>query len=179
VQASSIFTATDSLAQAYAYPYEGFALGVAEVASTTTTDANQSTTTPATPTPTTPTSSPSAVSSTATAFPASSPTPLSSGTIAGIVIGSVGCVLLAASLLLLFLRYRQHHSHGTSHSRTRNELPASPSSVAPSGNNGYLKSADWARPPPILDQLTEMPHEQMLRWHELDAAERKGETGKT
>jgi hypothetical protein len=86
IKASSIFTATDSAAQAFAYPYEGFALGTAVVANTT--PGGSQLTSP---------------------FTASQST--GSHSSAGIIAGAVICVLIVVGLLVaavfFALRYRR------------------------------------------------------------------------
>jgi hypothetical protein len=98
-KATSIYTATATNAQAFAYPYEGFALGVAVVQSTTgTRSASQATQTAAAST---------AASSSPTAA-ASSSHYLSGGAIAGIVIGVLAGVALILAAAYLILRHRRN-----------------------------------------------------------------------
>jgi hypothetical protein len=159
LEASSIFTATDSLAQAYAIPYEGFAFGVAEVASvepSAITTANTAASSSAAPAAT-------ATGATATASASSSSTSLSSGTIAGVVVGAVAGVLLFLFLpAVLFWRRRRRDS--PRNLATELAVPQYvPDPVIP----------EKASPPIEMPQTHpqrwhELPHSQEERWHELD-----------
>lgn len=91
IKASSIFTATNTNDQAFAYPYEGFALGVAVLASMT-----------------------GSSQATATSTPASLPFDdtgagsggMKSGAVAGLVIGSITAVFLLVAVVAFSLNYR-------------------------------------------------------------------------
>jgi hypothetical protein len=93
IKASSIFTATNSLDQAFAYPYEGFALGVAVLASTTGSTGSQ-------PTSTT-------VSSTASPAGGLQSSQRNTGILAGAIVGSVVAALLLTGIVALMLNYRR------------------------------------------------------------------------
>lgn len=160
LEASSIFTATDSLAQAYAIPYEGFAFGVAEVASvesSATTTANTAASSSAAP-------AAAATGATATASASSSSTSLSGGAMAGVVVGAVAGALLFLFLpALLFWRRRRRRD---SPRNLASEL-AVPQYVPDP------VSAEKALPPIEMPQTQpqrwhELPHSQEDRWHELD-----------
>ncbi|KAG0650366.1 hypothetical protein D0Z07_3389 [Hyphodiscus hymeniophilus] len=107
LKATSIFTATDSAAQAFASPYEGFALGVVVVQSTTGAGSS------------TPASTGSLLSSSSvTAAPNSGAlrkhsSTLSSGAIAGIVIGALAGLALLALASFFILRHRRRNYHVT------------------------------------------------------------------
>ncbi|KAN0117867.1 hypothetical protein V8E51_003844 [Hyaloscypha variabilis] len=90
IQASSIFTATGTSDQAFAYPYEGFALGVAVLASTTNP------------------SLAAATSETSTPFEETGTGPggMSHGAVAGIVLGCIITVFLLVALVVFALNYR-------------------------------------------------------------------------
>lgn len=99
IKASSIFTATGSLDQAFAFPYEGFALGVAVVASTTPT-APQSTSISTTS------------SDTASSQPESMASNRNTGVIAGTIIGSIAAALLLTGLVVFMINYRRKRMSG-------------------------------------------------------------------
>jgi hypothetical protein len=107
IQASSIFTATDSLAQAYAYPYEGFAFGVAQLASTTASTTPPAASTSAAATASSTSTPAAAQTSSPSSATTSSSSSLSGGAIAGVVIGVLAGVALLALALLAALRYRR------------------------------------------------------------------------
>lgn len=92
IKASSIFTATNSGDQAFALPYEGFALGVAILASTTSKNSQATSTSNSE-------SSPFEASNSGSGK-------MSSGAVAGIIIGSIIAVLLLVGLAVLALNYR-------------------------------------------------------------------------
>jgi hypothetical protein len=91
IKASSIFTATGTSDQAFAYPYEGFALGVAVLASTTQ-------------------SSQAAATSTIVSTPFDETDAgsggMSHGAIAGLVLGCISSVLFLVALVMFALNYR-------------------------------------------------------------------------
>ena len=91
IKASSIFTATGTSDQAYAYPYEGFALGVALLKSTTTSSqAIATSTTVSTPFDETDVGSGD----------------LSHGAVAGLVLGLLSLVLFVVAVVIFALNYR-------------------------------------------------------------------------
>jgi hypothetical protein len=91
IKASSIFTATGTSDQAYAYPYEGFALGVALLNSTTTSSqATATSTTVSTPFDETDVGSGD----------------LSHGAVAGLVLGLLSLVLFVVAVVIFALNYR-------------------------------------------------------------------------
>jgi hypothetical protein len=91
IKASSIFTATGTSDQAYAYPYEGFALGVALLNSTTTSSqATATSTTVSTPFDETDVGSGD----------------LSHGAVAGLVLGLLFLVLFVVAVVIFALNYR-------------------------------------------------------------------------
>jgi hypothetical protein len=92
IKASSIFTATGTSDQAYAYPYEGFALGVAVLASTTRSSQATETSKEA--------FSPFEESDTGSGG-------MSHGAVAGLVLGCIIIVLLLVTLVVFALSYRQ------------------------------------------------------------------------
>jgi predicted protein tyrosine phosphatase len=91
IKASSIFTATGTSDQAFAYPYEGYALGVAVLASTTR-------------------SSPPAATSTVDSEPFddidTGSGGMSHGAVAGLVLGSILAVLFVVAFIVFALNYR-------------------------------------------------------------------------
>jgi hypothetical protein len=91
IKASSIFTATGTSDQAFAYPYEGFALGVAVLASTT-----QSLHAAATST------------TVSTLFDETNAGSggMSHGAVAGLVLGCISSVLFLVALVIFALNYR-------------------------------------------------------------------------
>ncbi|KAH6707941.1 hypothetical protein BKA61DRAFT_697765 [Leptodontidium sp. MPI-SDFR-AT-0119] len=105
VKASSLFTATNSLDQAFAYPYEGFALGVAIVASTTPPPRSR------------PTSTTSTSTSTSTSIPGSQTGVFSNssdgsgssnaGVLAGAIVGSILAALVLTGIIAWALHYRR------------------------------------------------------------------------
>lgn len=177
ILASSLFTATNSLAQAYAYPYEGFAFGVAEVASTTASTTATASTASSTPVP-----APAQLSS--SSVTASSSSGLSGGAIAGIVIGAVAGVALLALALFALLRYRRRRLAGPEVPPYEPDMQyqaPDPSTVPASGANGVdtVGSDDMGgdkkpNQPEIASEMEaknivqEMP-EEPHRWHELES----------
>jgi hypothetical protein len=95
IKASSIFTATGSLDQAFAFPYEGFALGAAVVASTT------------------PTGSIATSTSSSTSSQADNARPTNNtGSIVGAIIGSILAALLFTGVIAFMLDYRRKRMSG-------------------------------------------------------------------
>jgi hypothetical protein len=91
IKASSIFTATGTSAQAFAYPYEGFALGVAVLASTTPpTQAAATSTTASTP-----------FDETDAGLGG-----MSHAAVTGLVLGCISSVLFLVALVMFALNYR-------------------------------------------------------------------------
>lgn len=90
IKASSIFTATGTSDQAFAYPYEGYALGVAVLASTTGTGGAAATSVDSNPFDVTDTGSGG----------------MSTGAVAGLVLGCISTVLAVVALIIFALRYR-------------------------------------------------------------------------
>lgn len=93
IQASSLFTATGSLDQAYAFPYEGFALDKATLTGITSTGSQIPISTTTSP----PTGSSKAKDSSA----------LSTGALAGIIIGAIFAALLLTGAVVIMLKYRK------------------------------------------------------------------------
>ncbi|KAL2063181.1 hypothetical protein VTL71DRAFT_6253 [Oculimacula yallundae] len=105
VKASSLFTATNSQDQAFAYPYEGFALGAAIVASTTPPARSR----PTSSTSSTSTSTPTSGSQT-DAFSNTSDrsgTRSMAGILAGAIVGSIFGALILAGIVFWALHYRR------------------------------------------------------------------------
>ena len=92
IKASSIFTATGTSDQAYAYPYEGFALGVAVLKGTTT--SSQATATSTT------------VSTTFDETDVGSGN-MSHGAVAGLVLGLLSLVFFVVAFVIFALNYRR------------------------------------------------------------------------
>jgi hypothetical protein len=189
IQASSIFTATDSLAQAYAYPYEGFAFGVAQLASTTasTTPASSSPTSAA-PTASSTSTPAAAQTSSSSSATTSSSSSLSGGAIAGIVIGVLTGVALFGLALFAVLRYRrrrrgegavppyepemQYHAQDSSAvggGEGTNGMGGGGNGVDAMGVDKKLypegQVASEMEAKHVLQEMPEEPH----RWHELES----------
>ncbi|CZR66350.1 uncharacterized protein PAC_16251 [Phialocephala subalpina] len=127
IKASSIFTATNSQAQAFAFPYEGFALGVAVVASTTPTGSST-----ATGTSTTSSATASSDSSNSSQIETTS-SKSNTGAVAGAIIGSILAALFLTGGVYLMINYRRKRMSGqnqdgqfpdyASHLRLQNASP--------------------------------------------------------
>ncbi|PVH79952.1 hypothetical protein DL98DRAFT_588946 [Cadophora sp. DSE1049] len=102
VKASSLFTATNSQDQAFAFPYEGFALGAAIVASTTPPPRSRPTST-STATSTSPPGSATGVFSDSSNESESS----NAGVLAGAIVGSILGALIMTGIIAWALHYRK------------------------------------------------------------------------
>lgn len=121
VTETAAFTASVTNAQAYAYPIDGYAFGVAEVASITS--AITSTASSTSSVPSTSTSSTAAATSTAVNSGSSSGT--STGVKVGASIGSIaGVAIILAGLFFLYRRYKKNAAPVPSPEDGNNYAPA-------------------------------------------------------
>ena len=137
LKATSIFTATESPAQAFAYPYEGFALGVAVVPPTSGTGSS---------------SQPTATSSSSAAAVYKSDR-LSGSAVAGIVLAAIASVVMILATAFFILRHRRNSLQASKEIEREFQYGGSPTNRDPNAPNAGYYNSDLKKYIPAPEEL--------------------------